>query len=321
MTKLLVLLSLLIPAVQGAVTTAGELIVLEGQSLKVPCHYEPQYASYVKYWCQGRTREFCSSLARTDDHRAANPAGDKVSISDNPVQLVFTVTMNNVTEDDSGWYMCGVEVGSGWTADVSTFVHLKVIHGLSVESNHVIGEVGSSITVGCTYSAKYRASVKKWCRSGDWSSCRLTDGEGSFEDSSVAISDDRIRTFRVTLKKLQLSDAAWYLCVAGQHQIGVHVEVTPRTTTTSQTSSIAPSQSPKHLSSPKTISQKQWKNVIWESLLVCLCLLLLVVAAVLAIKLRRQKRPRHQSLEKAILSDAGASVVFLNQEVAQVYGA
>lgn len=153
-----------------------------------------------------------------------------------------------------------------------------LLAGLSVESNHVIGEVGSSITVGCTYSAKYRyvffphcsacvtlgswdtgcfvtgslswaetdshcsrwlplwlpvdrASVKKWCRSGDWSSCRLTDGEGSFEDSSVAISDDRIRIFRVTLKKLQLSDAAWYLCVAGQHQIGVHVEVTPRTTT------------------------------------------------------------------------------------------
>lgn len=28
--------------------------------------------------------------------------------------------------------------------------------GLSVESNHVIGEEGSSITVDCTYSAKYR---------------------------------------------------------------------------------------------------------------------------------------------------------------------
>lgn len=73
--------------------------------------------------------------------------------------------------------------------------------------------------------------MKKWCRSGDWSSCWLTDGEGRFEDSSVAVSDDRIRTYRVTLKKLQLSDTAWYLCVVGQHQIAVHIEVTPRTTT------------------------------------------------------------------------------------------
>lgn len=73
--------------------------------------------------------------------------------------------------------------------------------------------------------------MKKWCRSGDWSSCRQTDGRGGFEDSSVAISDDRIRTFSVTLKKLRLSDDAWYTCVVGQHQIAVHVEVLPRTTT------------------------------------------------------------------------------------------
>lgn len=116
-------------AVQCAITTANEFIILEGQSIKVPCQYEPQYASYVKYWCHGRMREFCSSLARTDDHPAANPAEDKVSVSDDQVQLVFTVTMNNLTEADTGWYMCGVEVGNGWTADVSKFIHIKVIHG------------------------------------------------------------------------------------------------------------------------------------------------------------------------------------------------
>lgn len=71
-------------------------------------------------------REFCTSLARTDDTRSAE---DKVSISDDPVQLVFTVTMNNLKEADSGWYMCGVEVGGGWTADAVTFTNIKVIHG------------------------------------------------------------------------------------------------------------------------------------------------------------------------------------------------
>lgn len=102
---------------------------MEGQSLKVPCHYEPQYASYVKYWCQGNMREFCTSLARTDDPRSANPAEDKVSIFDDPVQLVFTVTLNNLKEGDSGWYLCGVEVGSVWNADVVAYTNIKVIHG------------------------------------------------------------------------------------------------------------------------------------------------------------------------------------------------
>lgn len=114
------------------VTTADELLVLEGRSVTFPCHYEPQYASYVKYWCQGRTREFCTSLARTSDAGAAKP-GQKVSVVDHQVQQVFTVTMKNLTEADSGWYMCGVEIGGGWTADVASFVHIRVIHGERAE--------------------------------------------------------------------------------------------------------------------------------------------------------------------------------------------
>lgn len=109
-------------------TTSEELVIREGQSIKFPCHYEPQYANYVKYWCQGRTREFCTSLARTDDVGVANP-DDKFSVVDDQVQQVFTVTMKNLKEADSGWYMCGVEIGSGWTADVSTFTYIRVIHG------------------------------------------------------------------------------------------------------------------------------------------------------------------------------------------------
>lgn len=74
-------------------------------------------------------REFCTSLARTDETHVANPAEDKVTITDDLIQLVFTVTMNNLKEGDSGWYMCGVEIGSGWTADVATYLNLNVIHG------------------------------------------------------------------------------------------------------------------------------------------------------------------------------------------------
>lgn len=74
-------------------------------------------------------REFCTSLARTDDPRSANPAVDKVSIFDDPVQQVFTVIMNDLKEDDSGWYMCGVEIGGVWSADVVAYTYIKAIHG------------------------------------------------------------------------------------------------------------------------------------------------------------------------------------------------
>lgn len=54
-----------------------------------------------------------------------------MSISDHKDQLLFSVTMNNLREADSGWYMCGVEIGGMWSADVVTHTHIKVIHGES----------------------------------------------------------------------------------------------------------------------------------------------------------------------------------------------
>lgn len=74
-------------------------------------------------------REFCSSLARTDDPASASPTDGKVGIFDDPVQLVFTVTMKDMKEGESGWYMCGVEIGGAWTADVVAYTYIKVIHG------------------------------------------------------------------------------------------------------------------------------------------------------------------------------------------------
>lgn len=59
----------------------------------------------------------------------------------------------------------------------------------------------------------------------------MTDSEGSYEDTSVAISDDRTGTFTVTLKQLLMRDTGWYWCGVGQQQIAVHVQVTPRITT------------------------------------------------------------------------------------------
>ncbi|XP_008297790.1 polymeric immunoglobulin receptor isoform X1 [Stegastes partitus] len=277
-----------IPASLCRVNTEEEFIVLEGGSLTIPCHYERQYAGHVKYWCQGTTREFCTTLARTDDTGPNDPAEDKVSVFDDPAQQVFTVTMNKLKVGDSGWYMCGVEIGSVWNADDVAFTNIKVVHGMSILHSRVSGEEGSSVTVECLYSERYRESEKKWCRSGDQRSCRLTGSEGSYEDTSVAISDDRTGAFTVTLKKLQMRDSGWYLCSAGQQQLSVQVLVTPRpTTAASTTSPPAPQQSVVHLPPPKPITKESWNSHsrMLEPIVVCSSLMLLVALAILGRKL------------------------------------
>lgn len=289
----LLALSLLpwLPAFLCSVKTEGELAVMEGQSLIVPCHYEPQYAAYVKYWCRGKMREFCTSLARTGP-RSADPAGEKVSILDDPVQQVFTVTMRDLKEDDSGWYMCGVEIGGGWSADAVAYTYIKVIHGMSAANSRLSGEEGSSVSVECSYSERYRESEKKWCRSGDWSSCLVTGPEGTYDGTSVAISDDRIRTFTVTLKRLRMSDAGWFWCSTGEQQVPVHVQVSPRPTTVASTT-LQPtaSQSAAAPPAPRPI-RESWssRSHILESLMVCASVMLVVGLAMLARKIWKRRR-------------------------------
>lgn len=291
MSQLFILTLSLLPWIPGLlcmVTTETEFTVLEGQSLTIPCHYEPQYASYVKYWCQGRMKEFCTSLARTDDSPVADPAGEKVSIFDDPVQLVFTVTINNLKKDDSGWYICGVEIGGMWSADDTAFTNVKVIHGMSAVDSRLSGEEGSSLTVECLYSERYRESEKKWCRSGDWRSCLSTGSEGSYEDSSVAIRDDRTGSFTITFKKLHMKDTAWYWCSAGQQKITVHVLVTPQPTTTmSATSPPIPDNSPAYMPPPKPITKESWhsQSLMLASVTVCSSVIFLVAMVLLARKL------------------------------------
>ncbi|XP_045908707.1 polymeric immunoglobulin receptor isoform X1 [Micropterus dolomieu] len=317
-----------IPAFLCGVTTGKELTVMEGQSLTIPCHYEPQYASYVKYWCQGRMREFCTSLARTDNLHSANPE-DKVTIFDDPVQLVFTVTMSNLKEENSGWYMCGVEIGGVWSADVVAYTYIKVIHGISAVSSQLSGEEGSSVTVECIYSERYRESEKKWCRSGDWSSCLLTGSDGSYEDTSVAINDDRTRTFTITLKKLQMRDTGWYLCSAGQQQISVHVLVTPRPTTTAVSVTFPPTtnHSAKYLPPPKPITKESWNNYshIWEPLMVCASVMVFVGLAMLAKRLWKLHKQDPVLETKARLNKysggdlQNTAVVFINKDSQDVH--
>lgn len=75
-----------------------------------------------------------------------------------------------------------------------------------------------------------RESEKRWCRSGHMSSCKVTTNM-AFNGESLLISDDRKDTVTVTMKQVEMRDAGWYWCGAGEHQVSVQVLVNPRSST------------------------------------------------------------------------------------------
>ncbi|XP_076400129.1 CMRF-35-like molecule 4 [Peromyscus maniculatus bairdii] len=61
-----------------------------------------------KYWCRVSLLPACKEIVRT---RASKEAGKgRVSIRDHPSTLTFTVTLENLTLEDAGTCICGVDI-------------------------------------------------------------------------------------------------------------------------------------------------------------------------------------------------------------------
>nr|XP_054314560.1 CMRF35-like molecule 6 [Pongo pygmaeus] len=100
------LLLLLVPGcfpLSGPSTVAGPV----GGSLSVQCYYEEEHRTRNKFWCRPPQILRCDKIVETK-----GPAGkrnSRVSIRDSPANLSFTVTLENLTEEDAGTYWCGVD--------------------------------------------------------------------------------------------------------------------------------------------------------------------------------------------------------------------
>ncbi|XP_012634183.2 CMRF35-like molecule 8 isoform X1 [Microcebus murinus] len=87
----------------GSTTVTGSV----GGSLSVQCRYEKEYSTAKKYWCKRRFVVLCDKIVETkDSEREARTS--RVSITDHPANLTFTVTMRSLRVEDTGTYWCGV---------------------------------------------------------------------------------------------------------------------------------------------------------------------------------------------------------------------
>nr|XP_019601072.1 PREDICTED: CMRF35-like molecule 1 isoform X2 [Rhinolophus sinicus] len=78
----------------------------EQGSLTVQCCYDPEWKTYVKWWCRGAVWGSCKILVKT---AGSEWQKDRVSIRDNQTSHIFTVTMKELRQDDADTYWCGIQ--------------------------------------------------------------------------------------------------------------------------------------------------------------------------------------------------------------------
>ncbi|XP_029785097.1 CMRF35-like molecule 2 [Suricata suricatta] len=98
----------------GPTSVTGTL----GGSLSVQCQYEKEYQGYKKYWCRGQSESTCDKIVETNVEEKEEKSG-RVSIRDHADSLTFTVTMENLTADDTGSYWCRIQ--NIWLLDILSY--------------------------------------------------------------------------------------------------------------------------------------------------------------------------------------------------------
>ncbi|XP_061086573.1 polymeric immunoglobulin receptor-like [Conger conger] len=203
-----------------------KVVEQRGRSVTIPCLYDREYESHVKYWCHGSFWNSCETVVRTDSPTVKG----ETSITDDPTHHVFTVTMRKLQLKDSGYYWCAVEIQGA--QDKGAYLYLSVTAGtpgLWVEQQEVAGVEGGHVSVPCHYNEP--RSMKKWCRI-EGSCVEVNSGKSGRSE----MKDDRSKkVFTVTVRELNTEDTGWYWCAAGKLQIPVHLTVTQKTTTATVT--------------------------------------------------------------------------------------
>nr|XP_004041110.4 CMRF35-like molecule 2 [Gorilla gorilla gorilla] len=111
-----------------SLTGPGSVTGTAGDSLTVWCQYESMYKGYNKYWCRGQYDTSCESIVETKGEEKLERNG-RVSIRDHLEALAFTVTMQNLNEDDAGSYWCKIQtlwILDSWSRDPSALVRVYV---------------------------------------------------------------------------------------------------------------------------------------------------------------------------------------------------
>ncbi|XP_026133388.1 CMRF35-like molecule 8 [Carassius auratus] len=147
---------LMIPGVLSSISVTG----YSGGGVSITCRYDRGYSDNNKYFCKGQWSE-CTDRIRTNTKNKWVDSG-RFSLYDDTSAAVFTVTIRDLSEQDSGTYQCAVD--KYWT-DFYTEVKLNVVTAdCCQKSISLSAAAGGSVNISCRYPQSHSADVKFVCR-------------------------------------------------------------------------------------------------------------------------------------------------------------
>ncbi|XP_005735711.1 polymeric immunoglobulin receptor-like [Pundamilia nyererei] len=189
----------------------------EGYSESVSCPYESQYQNSLKYICRGTRPSTCLQQALITSDTKSN---GRFTLDDDKVSGTFTVTINNLTQNDSGSYLCGVHRNS--ELDIFTYVELEVQEWCCLNSIKINGTVGHPLTLRCPYPAQNWDYKKLFCKGDHRNNCTNVTSQRRFTLQDDAYSN----SFLVRITELEAADAGTYWCGSdSQWRVGNYTKI------------------------------------------------------------------------------------------------
>ncbi|XP_050956750.1 uncharacterized protein LOC127157570 isoform X2 [Labeo rohita] len=134
---------LMIPGVVSSINVTG----YSGGGVIITCKYNKTFTATAKYFCRGQWSE-CTDQIRTEKKNKWVDSG-RFSLYDDTRAAVFTVTIRDLSERDSGTYYCGVE---------SLVWHLNIIKGQNISA--VRGFSGGNVILNYKYKKQHKDHEK-----------------------------------------------------------------------------------------------------------------------------------------------------------------
>ncbi|XP_024213301.2 trem-like transcript 4 protein [Pan troglodytes] len=89
-------------------TVAGTTRSAKSKTLLLQCQYSPKRGPYQpKSWCQQASPNWCTLLVTSSKPQTAVQKS-RYTIWDKPNASIFKITMIQLTQNDSGFYWCGI---------------------------------------------------------------------------------------------------------------------------------------------------------------------------------------------------------------------